>query len=154
MTQGSYPIKRLGPADFEGLLSLFSAFHLAGYQKYFHPHNFDRATAAEICKTSGRDYFCCGWDGETAISYGLLRGFDEGYSDPSLGIATRPDRRRSAHAVNMMHHLHAVAQKSGAQKVRLKVYWNNHAAVALYVSLGYVFGQEIEAGQRIGYCSI
>ena len=148
------PIRRLGPRDVEGLTCLFAAFQLAGYKKDFHPHDFDLASATRICSAEGRDYFCCGWDGLTAISYGLLRGFDEGYAVPSLGIATHPNRRRDAHGLDMMRHLHAVARGLGATRIRLKVYPGNHAAMALYASTGYVFGHEIEDGQRVGYCNI
>ena len=75
----------------------------------------------------------------------MLRGFDEGYSIPSLGIATHPDHRRATHAGDMIDHLHAVARVSGATKVRLKVYPDNHAAMALYLSAGYVLSDEIES---------
>jgi len=154
MNQVSLPIRRLAPRDVDGLSSLFTAFERAGYQKNFHPHLFDRATASEICASSGRDYYCCGWDGPVAVSYGMLRGFDGGYAVPSLGIATHPNRCRAGLARNMMHHLHSMARMLGATKIMLKVYPENHAAIDLYASVGYVFEQAIAAGQRIGYCTV
>jgi ribosomal protein S18 acetylase RimI-like enzyme len=154
MIRAELPIRRLAPGDAKGLSSLFAAFAAADYASEFHPHSFDEATAYQICTSSGLDYFCCGWDGPTAISYGLLRGFNEGHSIPSLGLATHPDRRRLTHARDMLDHLHAAARTLGAKKIRLKVYPNNRAAIALYISCGYAFGGEIESGQKIGYCSL
>ena len=72
-------------------------------------------------------------------AYGMLRGWDEGFSVPSLGIYVAQELRGSGAARLMMEHLHVTARLSGAKRIRLKVYPDNLPAYKLYVSLGYQF---------------
>ena len=67
----------------------------------------------------------------------MLRGWDEGFSIPSLGVAVRRDRVRQGHGRRMMLALHDDARKRGADLVRLRVNPDNHPALSLYQSLGY-----------------
>jgi ribosomal protein S18 acetylase RimI-like enzyme len=83
------------------------------------------------------------------IAYGMLRGWDEGYDVPSLGIVVAPAFRGQGYGRSLMHFLHAAAKARGAPAIRLKVYPENSTAVALYQSLGYVFGAK-EGGQLVG----
>jgi ribosomal-protein-alanine N-acetyltransferase len=154
IANNEYPIRRLGENDVDALESLFLEFISEGVDRYFHPHPLDRQTAERICCSAGRDYYCCGWDGTTAISYGLLRGLDEGFVVPALGIATRRGRRRQGLARAMMKHLHSIARQYGVKRIRLKVYPGNQAAIPLYLSFGYVFDPESDEGQLVGYCEL
>jgi ribosomal protein S18 acetylase RimI-like enzyme len=69
----------------------------------------------------------------------MLRGWDEGFEIPSLGIAILPDARGTGLGTALMHYLHAEATRRGVPKVRLTVHEDNARAVALYRSLGYEF---------------
>src|SRR5215475_11067847 len=100
-------MERLKLEHASALAMLFSEFHLAGYEAHFHPHPMDQSTAASICAKTGKDYYCCAWDGQAALSYGFLRGYDQGHSIPTLGIAVSPARLGLGLARYMMHHLHA-----------------------------------------------
>jgi ribosomal protein S18 acetylase RimI-like enzyme len=82
------------------------------------------------------------------IAYGLLRGWDEGYDTPSLGIAVSPRSQRNGIGRRLMEHLHDVARARGATRVRLKVYRENTPAVRLYEAFGYSF--EAEGDELIG----
>ena len=78
----------------------------------------------------------------------MLRGWDEGYDVPSLGIAVRVDHYRHGHGRVMMTALHATAWSRGAGAVRLRVAPANQNARRLYDSLGYQdVGQE--RGERL-----
>jgi hypothetical protein len=68
-----------------------------------------------------------------------LRGWDEGYLEPSLGIAIDPQWQGKGIGKILMNHLHEEAQKRGASSIRLKVYHKNTKAIQLYESLGYNF---------------
>ena len=70
----------------------------------------------------------------------MLRGWDEGYATPSLGIAVRDDCQRQGVGRIMMEHLHRAAVIRGARTVRLRVHPDNIRARRLYESLGYVYG--------------
>lgn len=73
------------------------------------------------------------------VAYGMLRGWEEGFEVPSLGIAVDRQWRGLGLGRRLMSHLHAVAAERGASTVRLKVDRTNTAAIALYRSFGYEF---------------
>ena len=104
---------------------------------YFRPHDLTAEQATRISKHDGRDVYLMGFAGERAVAYGMLRGWDEGYSVPSLGIGVRQDALRSGYGRAMMLALHDAARQRGATQVRLRVHPANTAARALYGSLGY-----------------
>jgi ribosomal protein S18 acetylase RimI-like enzyme len=147
-------IRRLCINDLKGLLDLFREFRSANYERFFHPHEFNRNSAEAICRSSGGDYYCCEWDEGTAVSYGMLRGFDAGYLSPSLGIAVRPNYVNSGRGRVMVGHLHQVARQMRVRKIRLKVYPENLPAISLYQTLGYEFQSRIENGQMVGWLTL
>lgn len=108
-----------------------------GDRNFFHPHPFDPATITAVCSQPRQDYFCGGFSGNHLASYGMLRGWNEGHENPSLGLAIHPDFRGSGWAGRMLAHLHQVAAERGCQKIRLSVYLENHRAVRLFERAGY-----------------
>jgi ribosomal-protein-alanine N-acetyltransferase len=143
---------RLAPGHQPGLAEFFAALTEAGDDRLFHPHPFDAETAARLCRYAGRDLYYVATAGRV-LAYGMLRGWDEGYEVPSLGIAVHPATRRSGIGRAFMGFLHAAAAARGAPRVRLKVYPDNAAARTLYERLGYVFSGE-SAGQWVGTLSL
>jgi hypothetical protein len=69
----------------------------------------------------------------------MLRGWDEGYPVPSLGIAVRTSDHGRGLGRTMMEHLHVEARRRGATVVRLRVHPDNTKARRLYESLGYAY---------------
>jgi ribosomal-protein-alanine N-acetyltransferase len=139
-------------SDLEPALARFFA-HLrdTGEEQRFHPHPFTAEAARERCAYRGADVYCVAVVGEVVLGYGMLRGWDDGWSVPSLGIAIHADARGLGLGRALMLYLHAEARRRGAERIRLKVYPDNAAAVTLYRSLGYEFGPELEQGQLVGY---
>jgi ribosomal protein S18 acetylase RimI-like enzyme len=117
---------------------------------HFHPHPFTDATAKMLAEYSGSDLYYLLVDGGQVLAYGLLRGWDQGYEIPSLGIAVHPEARGRKLGELMMHFLHTAARRKGARQVRLKVYSENVSARSLYVKLGYRFDTAAEDGQLVG----
>lgn len=136
-------IEPLSPRWTHALASLFTALDAAGDGRFFHPHPLTPDEAARLChRSNSADHYCLATTGDPltpALGYGLLRGWDEGYAVPSLGIAIHPAARGQGLSRVMMNHLHAEAARRGAARVRLKVYPQNTAALRLYESLGYHF---------------
>jgi ribosomal protein S18 acetylase RimI-like enzyme len=95
--------------------------------------------AKKLCGYSGRNLYYVACVGTAVLAYGLLRGWDEGYEIPSLGIAIHPEARGQGLARPFMAFLHAAAKARGATKVRLTVYTENRRAVELYRRMGYQF---------------
>ena len=152
---GTLQCRRLNPADTPGLASLFAALCEHHDERLFHPHPLTAEVAASLAAhhtchhtvLANRDEYHAVLDQPTGtvVAYGMLRGWVEGYDVPSLGIAVHPQHRGRGIARQFMQHLHRVAIGRGAERVRLKVYRHNQAAVSLYESLGYSFTPHSEA---------
>jgi ribosomal protein S18 acetylase RimI-like enzyme len=132
-----------------GLAELFRALVGAGAATEFHPHPLTAEEAARRCRYDGRDLFYVMVDENRVLAYGMLRGWDEGYTVPSLGIAVHPEEQGRGLGRAFMHFLHVAARRRGAERVRLKVYPRNTRALALYRDLGYRF-DTYEGGQLVG----
>ena len=135
-------ILRLTPAHEAALGTLFAALVAAGSEEFFHPHSFDAATARAIAGYAGADLYFGAVNDGVILAYGMLRGWDEGYEVPSLGIAVHPAHRGCSVGRTMMHFLHSAAVVRGATRIRLTVHPANHGAIQLYRSLGYAFTAE------------
>lgn len=135
------------------LLSLFLALQKNGDRRFFHPHPLNRIEVLHRLHYTGKDYYCLQLLGRDVIGYGMLRGWDEGYEIPSLGIAVHPAYRNKGSSKELMQHLHRVARERGAERIRLKVYRANIKALSLYQGLGYEFSPWGE-GELVGYLSL
>lgn len=135
------------------LAEFFRALKRAGDDKQFHPHPLTDEEAKRRAHYSGEDLYYVLVEGDKVLGYGMLRGWDEGYQVPSLGIAIHPSVRGVGLGKLFMHFLHAAARRRGASKVRLKVYPDNTNALTLYKVLGYTF-QAQEAGQLVGFINL
>ena len=140
----------VSPTWAEKLAQFFSALVVNKDDLYFHPHPLTYEMAKKIATYKGDDlYFLQIKDNEIA-GYAMLRGWDEGFTIPSLGIVIHPIFRDQGLGREFMEFLHNQARAKGATKVRLKVYSNNAGARRLYENFGYSFVAE-ENGQFIGY---
>jgi [ribosomal protein S18]-alanine N-acetyltransferase len=114
----------------------------AGEDRWFHPHPLDEAGARAACAGATADLHYVLSSGDDILGYGLLRGWEDGYEVPSLGIAVHPDAQGRRLGTLLMHFLHAAARDRGAPRVRLRVHPENNRARRLYERLGYQFGGE------------
>ncbi len=133
--------RRLSADWVEPLTRFFDDLQRAGDERYFHPHPLNRVSAENVCAYPGRDLYYAAAQGDRVLAYGMLRGWDEGYEVPSLGIATHPDSRGSGLGLALMLFLHTAARGQGASRVRLKVDRSNSRAIGLYRKLGYTFAE-------------
>lgn len=132
---------RLDATHVQGLTALFKALQDNGDERFFHPHPLTGTEAAAKARYTGDDlYFVVQWRGKI-VGYAMLRGWDEGYSIPSLGLAIHPSVRGRGFGAECIRFLHQQAKKKGAEKVRLTVAHENHRALRLYEKEGYVFNQ-------------
>jgi len=67
----------------------------------------------------------------------MLRGWDEGYAIPSLGLFVSPDHQGKGVGKAIMNHLTDVAFERGCDQIRLTVDAANERAVALYKAQDY-----------------
>lgn len=128
----------VGPEDHGPLSEIFSDIGGA----FFRPHPFSPDEARRLSGYSGADVYAILLHGGRPVAYGMLRGWDEGYTTPSVGIAVRNGARRKGYGRLMMAHLHTVARSRGAVRLRLRVHPENVAARRLYESIGYTYAGE------------
>ncbi len=145
--------RALGPEWETALAELFQALAQSDAAREFHPHPLTADEAGQRCRYVGQDLYYVLVDEGRALGYGMLRGWDEGYDVPSLGIAIHPAERGRGLGKTFMHFLHAAAKWRGATRIRLKVYPQNTRAVRLYQELGYRFQSE-ERGQLVGFVEL
>lgn len=122
---------------------------------FFCPHAADIETICGIVATKTLDQYLLLVDSSNVYGYGLLRGWDEGYEIPSLGLAIHESLRGCGFGRAFMHYLHATAKYRGADQIRLRVHKDNAHAIRLYRSLDYVMKQDgDQPGYMIGFKSL
>jgi len=142
MAKNLIEIIKLRTNDDYQLNCFFSKLKESGSDKTFHPHPFTREAADKICdkdKQIGNDdlYVAIKWENHLIVGYGFLKGFEEGYEIPHLGIAITKEFRGKGLSKLLMNYLHTSARMRGCKEIYLKVYKDNEAAVNLYRKLGY-----------------
>jgi ribosomal protein S18 acetylase RimI-like enzyme len=126
-------IREVRPGDEPALEMLFA--HLD--TTWFRPHDLGSEGAREVAHHAGKDAYLIGFLGSVPVAYGMLRGWDEGYRIPALGIAVRDGYGDRGLGRQMMHALHQVVRDHGGHRVRLRVAPDNVRARHLYDSMGY-----------------
>ncbi len=144
-----FEFRVVGPPDVDLLADIFSEID----QTFFRPHPFTPEEARSIALRDGSDLYALLLDNGRPVAYGMLRGWDEGYSTPSLGIAVRTSQQRRGFGRAMMARLHSAAVDRAAPGVRLRVHSDNLRARRLYESLGYVYQGE-ERGELVMYLEL
>lgn len=132
----------LRPGREDALATFFSDLREAGDEAFFHPHAGDVRTLRAIAAQPGSDVYVVLVESGRVLAYGLLRGWNEGYSVPSLGIAVHPDARGAGLGRLMMEYLEAIARRRGAPSVRLRVHKDNGTAREMYVRRGYMMSPD------------
>lgn len=148
MTSANRAIRPLAGADAAALAAFLAALSVQD-RALFHPHGFDAETARRICEAPGRDVFLGGFQAGGLAAYGLLRGWQEGFAVPRIGLATHPDHRGQGWGAAMIDALHRVAAERGASRTELKVDAGNAAALHLYRAKGYRFPAARAAGAEL-----
>ncbi len=111
----------------------------AGIDKLFHPHAFTSEIAHKLCHRTGEDEYFILIEHERIVAYGMLRGWDDGYKIPSLGLCIDPAEQRKGYGTFMMHHLIAAAKSKNSPQIMLTVKMQNQVAIALYRKFGFEF---------------
>ncbi len=150
MSVEALEFRKVGPVFQRALEGFFVDLEESGIGRFFHPHPLSSTEAQRLSEYAGLDLYYVAVIGSRVLGYGFLRGWEEGYSIPSLGIAVHPSAQGCGLGRAFMQFLHLAAWQRGANKVRLKVYPNNAPALHLYASLGYSFQPVQEQGQLVG----
>jgi ribosomal-protein-alanine N-acetyltransferase len=153
LNTGALECRRLSSEWKKPLLGFLKTLEATNDMEFFHPHAFTNDAVEKITQTVRNDLYYILADGEDVLGYGMLRGWDEGYEIPSLGIAIHPQARAIGLGRVFMQFLSAAAKRKCERKIRLRVKAGNIRAVKLYESLGYVLGSE-EDGYLVGFLDL
>ena len=104
--------------------------------------------AGRLANYSGCDVYSVLSDDEGPVAYGMLRGWDEGYVTPSLGIAVRRSAKGRGMGRRMMDQLHAEARRRGAPHGSTPCRPDNETARRLYEGVGYTY-RGLERGELV-----
>jgi ribosomal-protein-alanine N-acetyltransferase len=126
-------VRAVCPGDGQTLEVLFAGL----VSPWFRPHDLCAEGARSLAGHVGQDVYPIGFLGAVPVAYGMLRGWDEGYAVPSLGVAVRDGYRDRGFGRQMMVALHRAVLDRGCDRVRLRVAPGNARARHLYASLGY-----------------
>jgi ribosomal protein S18 acetylase RimI-like enzyme len=104
---------------------------------FFKPHEFNNETIRDILISKNHDMYYVVTLHDNVIAYGVLRGMDEGYSIPSLGIAIDKNYQGLGIGRLFMGFLEMSCKLKGYKSIRLRVIKENLKAIKFYKDLGY-----------------
>lgn len=119
------------------LCLLFNELIFRKFDQYFHPHPLTDVEVDKLIQYNGEDLYFLQTKNRKLCGYGFLRGWDEGFAIPSLGLVIHPDFHREGLAKQFLMFLHEQALSKGSNKVRLTVVEENISALRLYQKVGY-----------------
>jgi len=142
-------LEELAPRHEAGLADLFRALRANGDDALFYPHPLTDEHAAQLCRYAGLDEYFVATSESRIMGYGMLRGWDEGYSVPSLGVAVHPDHRKKGVAESLMRGLIQQARNRGAPHLRMTVADDRGSFIRFCARYGFAFSQ-LKPGRLLG----
>jgi ribosomal protein S18 acetylase RimI-like enzyme len=146
---GTLLLENLSPRHEVGLSDLFCALSANGAGNFFYPHPLTPEEARRLCRYSGLDQYFVATINGRILGYGMLRGWDEGYAIPSLGLATHPDARSQGLGEFLMRELIQQARNRGAPQLRLNADASRLRLINFLVRHGFVFSP-FKPGRLLG----
>jgi GNAT superfamily N-acetyltransferase len=124
-----------------------------GYNRYFHPFEFDRQTLRSILRNRKQDIYTGIYHGMRLIGFWMLRGWDEGYTMPTQGLMI--DHRYSGLGIGTLclAAMRVAARLRGAEKIMTRVHQGNDAAYNLSIAGGFL-PVRLENNMWIMYCNL
>ena len=140
----------VGPEHARALACFFERLRAQDVEKFFHTHPLTAEEAQKRAAYRGLDFYCVLVLGDAVVGYGMLRGWDEGYEVPSIGVVVDPSVRGRGYSRSLLRFLRATARQRGVNRLRATVDPDNIKMVAHCRMLGYVF-ESLENGKLVGF---
>lgn len=135
--------RRLRRMDEHALAVLFRENDIPSVTKHFHPFALSQESARSLVALDGRDRYFGAFSSATCLGMSMLRGLDEGFEAPSLGILVHHAFTRRGIGSHLLDFTIAEAMREGCDRIRLTVYASNVGAHTLYLSRGFVEHESI-----------
>lgn len=110
--------------------------------KFFHPFPFNEETIDKIFSAK-KDVYRFMVYGVMINGMFMLRGLDEGYDIPSLGMIVHPKYRGKGIGTDMLEEAIKICKKKECKKIRLSVDKDNTIARKMYIKAGFKFNKNI-----------
>jgi len=118
------------------------------YIKYFHPFDFQWLSIQKILDSAINDKFFGielkhdSSESDKLIGFYMLRGMDEGYTEPMYGVFINQEWQGKGIARLTLSHAECFCKINSYKGLLLKVNHNNYLAKKLYESIGFQFLRE------------
>ncbi len=118
------------------------------YVKYFHPFDFQLLSIQKILDSAINDNFFGievkdnSLTNSKLIGFYMLRGMDEGYTEPMYGVFIDQQWQGKGIAKLSLYHAECFCKINLYKRILLKVHHNNYRAQQLYESIGFQFLRE------------
>jgi ribosomal protein S18 acetylase RimI-like enzyme len=123
--------------NFKLLVQFLQKNDIEEIKRQFNPFPLTRDIAFHIAYENHMNKYYSVVFNEKIIGLGMLRGWDEGFLVPSIGLLIDKDFQGMGLGKLLLEYLLNEAKKLHCHRVRLTVYVSNQAAVNLYKSVGF-----------------
>lgn len=135
---------RLHITDAQLLGKFFERNNRQDVVEHFHPFELSRSKAVQLASNPGEDRYYIGKILHEVFGFGMLRGWNEGYTVPSFGILIGEGYQGQGLGRLLTTSILDDCALC-ATSVRLTVSKSNHRATKLYQSLGFRVESELVA---------
>ncbi len=130
-------IRPVQEADYEGLAALFRDNNRPEITRYFRPFPLTANSAYQITLTKHLDRsYVAVLDGQI-VALCMLRGWDEGFATPSLGVLVDHRYIDTALEWKLVEFAIAEARRLGCARLRLTAEESNQRGLAIFQALGF-----------------
>lgn len=130
-------IKSLEPQDCQQFSDFLVENNRPEITEHFTPFPLDRDTGYKISCVKTKDYYCIALKDNKIIGFGMLRGWQEGFPIPSLGLVTDYRYHNLGVGRKIVEFLIEQARGFDCKSIILSVYASNLKARKLYLSIGF-----------------
>lgn len=146
-------IQRITASHLEELTALFVSCDRPEVTRNFHPFPLSRESAERLARSPGLDKYYGAWVDGVLVGLTMLRGWNEGYNIPSLGVMVNPVYKGRGIGRALTEFAIGEAARLKSPALRLSVYESNRRGYELYRRLGF---KEIDRApiEIDGHCDI
>jgi ribosomal protein S18 acetylase RimI-like enzyme len=131
-------VELIAPRHTEPLIAFFERNAVPAVEGTFDPFPLSAKQARAIASRTGKDLYYALLLAGAMVGFSMLRGFDEGYEEPSFGIFVDHHHQGEGLGRRLTSWTIEQAWSIDCPAVRLSVYSHNKAAKRIYDSLGFI----------------
>jgi ribosomal protein S18 acetylase RimI-like enzyme len=123
--------------DYENLSIFFRENDALEITNFFNPFLLTKEKAYELTHKKSLDKYYVAYLDGAIVGFSMLRGWEEGFKIPSLGIFVHKNYWRRGIGRKLVNYTIKQAEELSCDKIRITVYSENKGALKLYESIGF-----------------